>query len=337
MRTRARIGAAALGVMLFAGTSGPTRAEEGASPGDAEFEDALRAFKQKKYDVACPGFLRSYELDPTKIGVLHALGECYAKAGKIASAVARYRAYLEAGSALPADAKERHRRRIQRSEEQIAALTADVPAVTILLRGPGAPKARVLLDDKELRGVSLKEPHPIDPGSHRVTVTSADGSTAERAFTIALGEKKSIELEVQAKGAAASVSPPPDDGMSGQRIGAFTALGIGAAGLIVMGITGGVVLGKKAAVDQGCPTELPGGVGGCTSTDAVNRANAMATLGMVSTASLGVGLAAAAVGTVLLLTEPKEKTKRAGAPRWVALGPTRIDREAVLIGAAGAF
>lgn len=335
MRTGAGVGAASLVVALLAGTSGPARAEGGASPGDAEFEGALRAYEQKRYDVACPGFLRSYELDRTKIGRIHALGECYAKAGKVASAVAYFRAYTKEASALPGDAKKEHLRRIERSEAHIAALAPDVPAVTILVRGAGAPKARVLLDDKELREASLKEPQPVDPGAHRVSVTSADGVTAERAFTIALGEKRSIEFEVQAKSAAASASPPPDSGMSGRRVGAITALGVGAAGLIVMGVTGGIVLGNKATVHATCRA-LDDDRGWCKTADDRDHANAMVTLGMVSTASLGVGIAAAALGTVLLLTEP-ERTQRAGAPRRVALGPVRIDREAVLIGASGAF
>jgi hypothetical protein len=336
MGTRAAIGAASLVVTLLAGSSGPARAQEEASPGDAEFNEALRAYKQEQYDVACPRFLRSYELDPTQIGVLHALAECYAKAGKVASAVARFRAYSQAVAALPADAKPRHRQRIERSEAQIAALAPDVPAVTILVRGPGAPKARVLLDDKELREPSLREPQPVDPGAHRVSVTSADGVTAERAFTIALGEKTSIELEVQAKSAVPAASPRPDSGMSGRRVGAITALGVGAAGFIVMGITGGVVLGNKTTVHNTCPADASGARGVCRTEADLNHANAMFTLGTISTASLGVGVAATALGTVLLLTEPK-RTKSAGGPSWVALGPMRIDREAVLIGATGAF
>jgi hypothetical protein len=342
--------AAVIGLIALPASAGAQGAS-GATQAVALFEEARQALERKQYHIACPAFLRSYELDPAKVGVLYALAECYAEAGKIASAVARYQEYEQAASALPPAAREKHLPRLERAKAQQAALAPSVPKVALLMSGPGASGARVVLDGNELQGVSPKAPHRIDPGEHRVTVTSLEGVRVERVFTVRQGEKASIKLEITAKPPAASVPaprPPPSSAagpkpkpalgseMSGRRIAAYSAFGIGAAGVIVMGITGGVVLANQSAVHDTCPADLGDGRGGCKTQDDADRANQMHTLGMVSTISMVAGLVGGVVGLSLLLTEPK-KVERAGAPRWVALGPVSIHRNGVVVGAVAGW
>src|SRR5690348_9150676 len=70
--------AAALGCLA---TSSPARAqgspERATELAAAKFEEAREALEKKRYDDACPLFLQSYTFDRTKVGVLHALAECY--------------------------------------------------------------------------------------------------------------------------------------------------------------------------------------------------------------------------------------------------------------------
>lgn len=342
MGAHSGIRGAVLAVTILGSIAGPTSARaqtSGAPPaakGAEVFEKALRAYERKEYDVACPEFLRSYNLDRTKIGPLYILAECYADQGKVASAVARYKEFAQAARALPPDAQGKYRPRIEHATEQLAALAPEVPQVSIVVSGSGAPGARVVLDGSELQGASLEASQSLDPGEHRVKVTSSEGLTVERVFTVDRGEKKSVDIEIEAKPSAVSPDPAQSDGISGRRIGAIAAFGVGAAGLLVMGITGGVVLGNKSAVHEACPKDLGDGRRGCTTQDGADRANTMYTLGMVSTVSLGVGIAGAALGVVLLATEPK-KTERTGTPSLTAVGPMSVGQEGVLIGATGVW
>lgn len=327
----------------------PARAQGAEGPNAAQaaavFEEAKKALDQRQYDIACPKFLQSYEFDRTKVGILYALAECYADAGKVASAVARYEEYAQRVDALPPDAKARHRERAERANAQRAALAPDVPEITLVVSGAGAPGARVVLDGRVIEEASLKAPQSLDPGEHRVTVTSREGVNVERVFTVNRGSRIPIEVKINAK-APAKLEPvqitgelkpsPPDSGTSGRRIGAYSALAVGAAGLVVMGITGTLVLVNKNAVHETCSVQLSDSSRGCTSQHDVDRGNTTYTLGMVSTISLGVGLAGAALGVALLLTEPK-KEAQSQAPRWIALGSMSIQREGAMVGATGIF
>lgn len=342
MGAHAGIRGAALAVTLLGSIAEPAsaRAQTPGAPPAAQalevFEKAQQAIERKQYDVACPGFLKSYTLDRTKPGALHALADCYADQGKIASAVARYQEYVQAARALPPGVQVKHRAHIERATAQLAALEPEVPKVSIVVSGPGAPGARVVLDGSELQGASLEASQSLDPGEHRVKVTSSEGVTVERVFTVERAEKKSVDIEIEAKPSAVLPDPAQSDGISGQRIGAIAAFGVGAAGLLVMGITGGIVLGNKSAVHEACSKDLGDGRRGCTTQDDADRANTMYTLGLVSNVSLGVGIAGVALGAVLLATEPK-KAERAGTPSLIAVGPIRVGHEGVLIGAAGVW
>src|SRR5688572_11567771 len=81
-------------VLPVMATAAPAWAQVTAQSNEAKavelFEEAITLLGQKQYEAACPKFLQSYELDRAKPGSLYALAECYAEAGKVASAVGRY-------------------------------------------------------------------------------------------------------------------------------------------------------------------------------------------------------------------------------------------------------
>src|SRR5262249_29179695 len=54
------------------------------------FEQAGKAMDAQRYDEACPKFAQAFALVPGKIGVMLALADCYAAAGKLASAWTAY-------------------------------------------------------------------------------------------------------------------------------------------------------------------------------------------------------------------------------------------------------
>lgn len=337
-----------LPVLASMAAASPARAQ--GTGGDAVaakvFEEARQLFEKKQYDLACPRFLQALDLDPTKAGVIHALAECYAEAGKVASAVARYGAYVRAVEQLPPDARAKHDDRVKRAKEQLAALTPAVPEVTLVLPATAPPATRVALDGSALEAGSVGAPLPVDPGDHVVTVTTPTGPEKQQPFKVERGEKKRLELDVGAASASPPAptpvaptpmpeAPPESEGMSGRRIGAFTALGVGGAGIIVGAVTGIMVLSRAGGIKDACSSPAGEAIA-CKTEGDVQHAMATQTLGTVSTVTFIVGGAAAALGAVLLFTEPK-KTDTAGAGRFIAVGPTALGPGGAMIGAHGAF
>ena len=77
-------------VLLFLVISAPaTAAAQDLAAAEALFSKGLADMEAGRYDAACPAIGESYRLDP-RGGTLFTLAECEAKAGKIATAVARY-------------------------------------------------------------------------------------------------------------------------------------------------------------------------------------------------------------------------------------------------------
>jgi hypothetical protein len=294
------------------------------------FQSAKDHFDNDRHAVACPLFLQSYELDPTKIGVLYALAECYAKIGRVASAALRYEEYLRAVEALPPGKIAKHGDRIKRATMQREALASDVPEVTLVLSTSAPLGTRVTLDGEALGEGSLGAPRKIDPGEHRVAGQAGDGASADQLFSIGKGEKKTIVIEIQPKAPRATPpSPmrregassfdrgaPQASGTSGWRIGSYTAFSVGGASLALGVVTGIIALGRRDAVKSGCPTPLPNGDIQCSSPESAAFANSTKTLGTVSTVGFSVAAFGAAAGLGLLLLAPSESPQPKPRQSW---------------------
>src|SRR6266567_1808983 len=97
---------------------------------EALFNRGIADMDAGKFDTACPAIGESYRLDP-RPGTLFTVAECFAKAGKIASAVARYQDYIELFARLPPDQQAKQNGRDKVAAEKKAALTPQVPTLTI--------------------------------------------------------------------------------------------------------------------------------------------------------------------------------------------------------------
>lgn len=328
----------ALALLSFIAATAPTPAawsQQNTAAAEALFNRGIADMDAGKYRSACPALAESYRLDPLP-GVLFALADCYAKDGKVATALARYEDYLRLLPQLtPAQQqKQRTAGREQAAMDAKAQLGPEVPLLTLVLPATAPKGTRVVQDEQELGAASLGIALPIDPGEHVVTTQAPGRSAQEQRFTIQKGEKKTVELSVGSLiptdtgplgGGAQDTRPPPpppsaDSGgeMSGQRIGAIAAGGVGVAGLLVGGITGALVLGKKSTVEAGC-TEVPGGGGqaACRDQSSLDAAESAQTLGLVSTIGFGVGIAGLAAGAVLFFTESESEAQSSGARRWI--------------------
>lgn len=327
----------------------------------AMFNVGLEHFQNGNYDKACPALRESYRLDP-RIGTLFTLAECEARAGKIATAVAHYQNFLAQVAALPSGQRIKQEEREMIAKEQVDLLTPQVPALTLVLP-PNAPPSTVVKRD----GVQLREPTlgvalPTDPGPHIVTTYVPGGRVLEQRFTLKKGEQKRVTLEVApSSGMSASqgppdadalvdtdapqplapVDPPPpaedqadtpaDEGPNLRRIAAYAAGGVGVAGLILGGVTGGLAMAKKGEAGD-CPDFH------CQTAEQADAGNAARSMAWVSTVGFGVGIAGVGAAVVLLLTEPEKPAAEAARVRpGVRPGVLGASHEGALVGIEGAW
>jgi hypothetical protein len=333
---------------LLATLAGRPAAAQDLAAAEALFKKGVTELEAGHYDVACPALAESQRIDP-RPGTVFTLADCHDKAGRIATASALYEDYLRAVARMTVAYKLRHADRAKVATAREAALAAEIPELTLMLPASAPKDVRVIRDGIELMAASLGMPLPLDPGEHVVTTQVAGGPVVEQRITLARGERKTVEVEVKVAEpelvAAPSPAPPPpsrpatmapsatvsaarsapsastvDAGMSGRRIGAFIAGGLGVAGLALGGVTGAVALSKKSTIEEHCLGTVCDAEGKAAADDAKLP-------GLLSTVGFGVGIAGLTAGIALWWTEPSPG-EVGGSPRGV--------RAMVDIGPAGA-
>ena len=263
--------------------------------------------------------------------ILGRLGECQVNVGQIVigtenlNRVVREQLAPNAPKAFK-DAQARAQKALDAALPRISHLTVLVEpkeaTISVTVSGVAVPAALI--------GVE----RPTDPGSHEVVATAPGYITQRSTIVLAEAGRETVTLRlpidpnaakeappVTPVAAAAPVEPPPappPQASQGTRTFAYVLIGTGVAGVAVGGITGAMALSKKGDLD--CPQNH------CTGAEAdkLDSARTMATL---STIGFAVGIPAAAVGTVLLLTSgsPSKSAHAKPARRFAAnpyLGPT---------------
>jgi hypothetical protein len=266
---------------------------------------------------------------------LFELAECHEQAGKLKTAVDQYGAYLKKAQRLPADERAKQRKHIAAAKKRLASLRTRVPLLSIKL--PGEPADYVVtLDGKELSSRTVKFAQPVNPGRHRIEVEMPDSSVQRFAVELAEGDSKRVDVapssarpaapEPEAAPAPAEAAPAPaeaeepeepeepedlaaaDESGIPMRTWAFVAGGVGVAGIVVGGITGGLAIDRKSTVDDNCD-------GPACNHEGLEAAEEGQSLALVSTITFGVGLAGLAAGAVLWLLSPSDEEAAATA-RW---------------------
>ena len=305
--------------------SAPAGAQDLAAA-EALFDKGVADMEAGKYATGCPAIAESYRLDP-RPGTLFAVAECEYRAGRTATAAARFQDYLDLFDRLTPDQRQKQRDRPTEAAAKKAELTKLVPRLTLTL-APGAPKDTVVRrDDATLGAAALGMALPIDPGEH-LLVAEGGGARVERKITLKNGDRVTIELELRAAPpplavpvvAPGAAAPPPaaGDGGSSLRTLGFVAGGVGLAGIAVGAVAGGLTMSKKGTITDGCPDHR------CTSQASKDAADAAQATGLVSTIGFGVGAAGLVAGTVLLLVAPSKPKPRATgwSARIDGAGPT---------------
>ena len=329
----------ALFLAAFFGVQGVSL-RAGADDAQALFDRGLKDMLAGRYSSGCNLISESQKLDP-RPGTLFTLAECYAKAGKIASALNHYGDFLAMHAALPADEQRSQRERAEISVRERAKLLEIVPRLSVSLPASTPEGTVVMKDGIVLNRDNLNDVMLVDPGEHVFVTQAPGGAPTEHTVTVRRGERKRVELVVSPGTGVAQVTPAgpkpppttrprptpdpsseippiepdtePDQGPhveqgGAQRTTAFVFGGIGIAGLAVGATAGALVLSERPVILEQCDDQThacqPDGLA------ASERAN---TFGMVSTIGFAVGLSALATSAILFITEPRAEVKSSRA------------------------
>jgi hypothetical protein len=279
----------------------------------ALFDQGLKEMLAGSYESGCGKIAQSYGIDPQP-GAVFTLAACYARWGKVQSAVQRYEEYLAVYAKLPpADAKDQADR-AKNAQTKLDELRPQVPTITVALSAAPAG-TRVEMDGAPFEVGSARA---VDPGRHAILATTPSGERREEAVEVGSGEARRVEIAFAAPSAPVPAEPQPTDDGEGPDpllIGGFVAAGLGVAGLVVGGVTGGLVLGKKSEVDDNCVDTV------CNA-DGLAAAEDGKTLGTVSTVGFVVGGAGVAAAVVLFVvaTQGDDGAEAASAVRVRAEG-----------------
>lgn len=285
-------------------------ADDNVAKADALFAEGVK-LRDSNLELACTKFGESLRLNPQAIGTLLNVALCDEKLGRIASALRRFREARERAIEL------NFAEHLKAADQKIAALTPDVPHLSLRFGKPPLPQTKVVVDDRVIPPAELDD-LLVDPGERTVTVSAPGRITFQKKIMIEKGKQASVDIPPLAK---AQVSARPT-------IGKISVAG-GAAML-----TAGVVLGFVAHRRYDAQFEAPGGGGTPNCVPAVgdvpptcngegfSAVEKARTLGNVGTVVGSVGLAAVLVGGYLWYTAPKSPARSAGAgERTVGIAP----------------
>jgi hypothetical protein len=284
------------------------------------YEDALKDFEEAEKLGRVP-----------TITVLRA--QTHEKLGQLREAEIHYRRVADA--LLGPNPKPVFKQAQAEANAALESLTTRIPKLTVQLRG-APPGARVLVDGNDVTA-SLPGPLPLNPGTRKITVNVGDTSVASKEVKLDEGKTETVEIDLTppavptatatatstataaltAAGSAAAPIPSATASAGPSLALPLTAFGVGAAGLIVGAVTGGLTFMKMGEIRKVCGEDLI-----CThgQADQVGLDSARAVQHVANVGFVVAGLGAA-VGITLLVLRP-----RSSAPEKVGVrvGPTSL-------------
>ncbi len=208
------------------------------------------------------------------------------------------------------------------AQRDLDALRPRIPSVVINVSGAGASGAKVTLDGAPVPGALIGVNRPVDPGPHLVRADAPGFAPVETSVTSVERRAETVTLTIDRPASAAELPPPPTtgplsvpanvrpappaepplpqphEGVSPRKTAGFVLIDVGAAGLIMGAVTGGLAIAKHNTLVSKCS------MGHCpTSEDGDLKTYHL----MAGLADAGViaGGALAATGVILFVLSPK--------------------------------
>jgi hypothetical protein len=291
--------------------------------------EGYEALDRKDYAIAVDRFRRAdalYHVPTVALGLAHA----EVGLGKLVSALATYSGIVREG--VPPKAPPAFTKAVDDAHRELDVLAARIPSVVITVgEAPGAPGLEVTIDGVEVPAAALGVKRPVDPGTHHVRAVATGFAATELTVNLLEGKTEAGTVNLKAETAPApapSPAPAPFTGVplaapppsaippplppapppsTAQRTAGLALIGVGAAGLVVGGITGGLAVAKHASLTSTCPG------GNClVSQQAALEADVDTYHRLATTSTVGViaGAAVLATGVVVVLTAPRAQPGR---------------------------
>jgi hypothetical protein len=269
-------------------------------------------------EAGCQKLRESHALSPDAVGPLLNVGDCDERAGRLATALSRFRR----AAALAPEGD--HRRAF--AERRAASVEPRVPRL-VLEMAPGTPAGtRVTQDGKAVDVAALPSTRMLDPGIYRFQVDAPGRTPRAVAVALAAGSTQRLVLTVGSASGTAS-TPAPNDATaadpSAGTVAGWTLMTLGGAALVV-GAVSGIMVGVLAGeYDDHCQD-------GVCDQDGLDAAESGEVYSVLSPVSLAVGAVALGVGIPLWFTS---QDATAPAPRVGA----SVAPGAFRVGLQGAF
>jgi tetratricopeptide (TPR) repeat protein len=252
---------------------------------------AQELFDEGKYEEAIGHwrFADGLRKDP---GHEVSIGRALAKLGKLLEARELLRKLTSVE--LPPSAKTNEVDAHAAAEDVLRAVEKRIPKLDVAVRVKKGQKYIVRVDGSAVDVARLVKPIEVDPGKHALELEPQGGAVTKRSVDVkeATTEKVMVDLR-----------PPP--GFEVQKLAPY-AFGLGAIGLGVGGVTGGLSLAKVNDVRSRCLDYH------CLPADQ-SKADSAKTLGTVSTIGFIAGGVLAATGVVFLVW-PRDPDAAPAAP-----------------------
>jgi hypothetical protein len=307
-RLHALLGALSLSLAIAASPALAQPPSADAERAQTLFNEGRTALERGDYPAACKALSESLAL-VVRSNTLFNLAQCEEHEGRLLDA---HRHWQQGIELLPPEDQ-----RLAIARARVDALGRRLPRLTIQLAGDTPAETKVEVDGRPVAPAALAQPILLDPGTHAVTV-SAPGHAARRLdLGLAEGEAKTVLLSLSATTPPPVTNTPPPitpPEPRGRPAIGWVLGGVGVAGLVVAGVTGGMLVAKHGAIDDACPKKLcsPEGRRLIDSTGPLEVANAA---GWIAGAA-GIGAGA----LVLLLGGRREKPRASVVPAPIAGG-----------------
>jgi hypothetical protein len=272
----------------------------------------VEAYQAGNFGVATEKLEKAYAvLKVPSLGLWSA--RALTRVGKLLEAADRY---VEVGRLVVTGGDAAVQRAAQADAQlELEQLQHRIPSVVIRVEGAEGATTKLTIDGVEVSSKLLGESTPINPGKHRI---EGEAQGRQALVVIDVEERQEQEavlrfvgpavVEGPSPGAEPAPSPSPSEASaaSTRRTLGWVALGGGAAGLIVGGVTGVMAISKRSALD-----ENPSCADGDCSQSLGPEVDAYNTLRSVSTVGFIAGGVLGATGVVLILTAPRSRSRTA--------------------------
>jgi hypothetical protein len=266
------------------------------------FREASQLSQKGDWEGARRGFERSLDLKHAAI-TLYSLGVAEKHTGKLVEALEHFRAFLAEPSTPQTSAFEAPAR------AAIAELAPRAAHLSFKV-APAGVDASVTVDGALVPAIALDRPRLVNPGAHVVRATAKGYRASEAKVDVAEGGSATATLRLELAPAAAEAPPviaasPPSAPLRTRPDRTIPLVIVGAGGAVFVG---GLVVGLLG-VSQASSAPTKDGP----------EASAARTKGLIGDVVGGTGLAAIAVGGVLLLLGKPTKTDSArGLTPWAS-------------------